>query len=296
MVMLEFERISINLIEKYNHYYDLCIEKGADTTFINLWAWDSKYQTEIAFKDELCWLRFKQDNGYIYGPPLGNWQNINWQEVIISNLGKNIRFKSIPEFLMKKWQNSFGSQINIIEDRDNWEYLYKISDLISLTGEKYRNQRKLSNQFLRNNNYRLVEIEEDNILHIKNFQHKWFEKKELEFNNLTQENEAINRILCGWKFFKHKIFGYGLWVEDELVGYTIGEKQDNEHIIIHIEKALSTVRGSYPAINKLTLEKNKTYKYVNREQDLGLIGLRKSKEEYNPIGFVKKYQLVLQGD
>ena len=108
------------------------------------------------------------------------------------------------------------------------------------------------------------------------------------------ENEAINKVLDSWLDLSNHIFGYILFVNDNIVGYTIGEKQDKENIIIHFEKALYDVRGAYPAINKLTLQNMLQYKIVNREQDLGIEGLRRAKEEYNPIGFIKKYQLVFR--
>lgn len=294
MVELKFERLSLNQREEYETYYQASPEKSSDTSFINLWAWDNKYQTETAFAEGLCWLRFKQSNGYIYGPPLGDYAKVEWKHVFAKYLPTEANFKSMPELLTQKLQQTFAEQLSVCADRDNWEYVYKIADLVSLSGEKYRNQRKLSNQFLQNNDYKLVPIDEENIEQVKIFQQEWLKKSLSEASGLEQETLAIDRVLDSWQRLNDKIFGYILMAESKAVGYTIGEKQDKEHIIIHFEKALTEVRGAYPSINKLTLEKLSHYQYVNREQDLGLAGLRRAKEEYNPIGFIKKYQLVLR--
>lgn len=294
MVKLNFKRLSLEDKEEYDKYYQTGTEKSSDTSFINLWAWDNKYQTEIAFAENLCWLRFRKDDDYIYGPPLGDYKSVDWQKTFAQYLPKQVMFKSVTEELAKALQKVFGKNLEITEDRDNWEYLYNIADLVSLSGEKYRNQRKLSNQFLQNNNYKLEPIEEKNIEKVKKFQQIWLKQNKENSISLEQENKAILEVLTNWTEFKDKIFGYALLVDDNIVGYTIGEKQDGEHIIIHFEKALYDVRGAYPALNKLTLENFTDYKYVNREQDLGLAGLRRAKEEYNPFGFVKKYQLFLQ--
>lgn len=294
MVKLNFKRLSLEDKEEYDKYYQAGTEKSSDTSFINLWAWDNKYQTEIAFAENLCWLRFRKDDDYIYGPPLGDYKSVDWQKTFAQYLPKQVMFKSVTEELAKALQKVFGKNMEVREDRDNWEYLYNIVDLVSLSGEKYRNQRKLSNQFLQNNNYKLEPIEEKNIEKVKKFQQIWLKQNKENSTGLGQENKAILEVLTNWTEFKDKIFGYALLVDDDIVGYTIGEKQDGEHIIIHFEKALYDVRGAYPALNKLTLENFADYKYVNREQDLGLAGLRRAKEEYNPFGFVKKYQLFLR--
>ncbi len=293
--MLEFCRLDLSYKEVYELYYEQCSQKSADISFINLWGWDKKYQTELSFADGLCWLRFKNNTEYVYGPPLGKWEDKDWKNIFSNNFSSKQKFIRIPELLCKSISQAYNNELITTSDRDNWEYLYKISDLISLQGEVYRNQRKLSNQFIKNNQYQISSISEQNISQIKMFQQKWLNQPEIisKLADFDYENEAINKILDNWNIFQDKIFGYYISIDNQIISYSIGEKQDQEQIIIHFEKALYDVRGAYPAINRLTLQNFSDYKYVNREQDLGLIGLRKAKEEYAPIGFVKKYDLIL---
>ena len=78
-------------------------------------------------------------------------------------------------------------------------------------------------------------------------------------------------------------------MDDKCVGYTLGEMLNNETVVIHIEKAHIDYEGSYQAVNNLFLKNCcETAIFINREQDLGISGLRKAKESYKPHYMVKK--------
>ena len=70
--MLRFTPITLNDAQHYILLYSECEEKAADYTFSNLWCWQDKYHFEIAFDDNLCWLRHYNNNTPIYNPPIGN--------------------------------------------------------------------------------------------------------------------------------------------------------------------------------------------------------------------------------
>ena len=73
--------------------------------------------------------------------------------------------------------------------------------------------------------------------------------------------------------------------------FQIGDLSLRDTLVVHSERGDRDYKGSYQAINKLFLENNKDerFKFVNREQDVGDIGLRKAKLSYNPIGYIEKY-------
>jgi hypothetical protein len=79
-------------------------------------------------------------------------------------------------------------------------------------------------------------------------------------------------------------------VESKIVAFTIGERMNDNTGIIHIEKASSSTRGSYAFVNKTFVENYLSdVKYINREQDLGIPGLRKAKKSYHPVKMGEKY-------
>ena len=81
-------------------------------------------------------------------------------------------------------------------------------------------------------------------------------------------------------------------VNGKVEAVTLGEPLNPETFVIHIEKANGALVGIYQTINQAFCAKEATdFKYVNREQDLGVPGLRKSKESYHPCQMIKKYSL-----
>lgn len=293
--MLSFRPLGFDIKERFNEHYQACPVKTSDTSFINLWAWDNKYHSEIAFADDLCWLRFRQGENYFYGTPLGNWAKVKWNEVLEKHFPKEFAFINLPQKLAFELAKVYNDELSLQGDRNNWEYIYKINDLTNLSGSAYRNQRKLSNQFKQMYNYRFRFIDCKDLDNLRDFQQQWLEQEQLSGADqleLAKENLAIERVLDVWPQLGVSLFGAVLEIDKEIVAYTIGEKLDKETIAIHFEKALYDVKGAYQAINRITLENIGNYKYVNREQDLGLKGLRRAKLEYNPLHFIKKYNLA----
>lgn len=293
--MLNFRPLKLDYQKDFNYYYQLCPIKTADTSFINLWSWNDKYQSEVAFADNLCWLRFHQNGSYHYGTPLGDWNNIKWNNVLQRHFPKGFNFFGVPQTLAFILADVYNDEISLIGDRNNWEYIYNINELTNLFGTRFRNQRKLSNQFKQIYNYRFRFIKDKDIGLIRNFQDIWLQQKEPSLTDkpdLINENVAIERILNDWDALSENLFAAILEIDDNVVGYTIGEKLDEKMIVIHFEKSLYNIKGSYQAINRITLENMGKYTFVNREQDLGISGLRRAKMEYNPTYFIKKYTVI----
>ena len=83
-----------------------------------------------------------------------------------------------------------------------------------------------------------------------------------------------------------------VFVDDELSAFTIGEKVNDKMAIIHIEKADPDINGLYNFINRTFVEDNfSNIELINREQDLGIEGLRKAKEALKPFKMAKKFNV-----
>lgn len=134
---------------------------------------------------------------------------------------------------------------------------------------------------------------------IKEFQRQWLNqpevKKDKEHKTILAENEAVNRMLDDWQHLPGHIFGGVLIIDNRIMAFALGERLDDDTIAVHFEKASYAYRGAYAAINRIMLENvGSNYRFVNREQDLGIEGLRKVKLEYNPVRFIKKYGVAAE--
>ena len=89
------------------------------------------------------------------------------------------------------------------------------------------------------------------------------------------------------------LLGGALFAEGELVGFTVGEKISADTFDVHFEKARADLNGAYPTVNrefvKLVRERYPEIAYINREDDMGLENLRKSKESYDPDILLRKF-------
>jgi hypothetical protein len=179
---------------------------------------------------------------------------------------------------------------SVSEDRDNFDYLYSLEDLVNLTGRKFHKKKNLLNIFIRNNECQakpLLEEYRDDALKILA---EW-KKQHDGPNDLLAAKEALEKMwplqLCGGIFY----------INGQPVAYCLGEELAlGESFVIHFEKAVlgEDFKGIYQYINQafasILPEK---YKTVNREQDLGDPGLRHSKMSYRPVDFVKKYKVKI---
>ncbi|MHB9133129.1 MAG: DUF2156 domain-containing protein [Armatimonadota bacterium] len=186
-----------------------------------------------------------------------------------------------------------AEEFAVREDRDNFDYLYSVQDLIDLKGAQYHDKKNLLNQFINKHNYRYLPLTAECAQECLQFAHSWCEERRCErIEGLAQENCATVQILQ--HFAELGASGGILEVEDKLVAFTIGEPLNPDTFVIHIEKGAGEYTGVYQAINWEYLRHAATgYTYVNREQDLGVPGLRKAKESYNPVRMGKKFRVSL---
>lgn len=198
----------------------------------------------------------------------------------------HLSMKAVTESQAKTLE---GMGFTVIEDRDNFDYLYSREELAELAGRKYHKKKNLVNAFINNYNYEGKPLLEQYIPETIQVLEAWRNGRDnpgdYEANKEALENsEALQ--LCGGIYY----------VDGEPAAFTLGEElARGESFVIHFEKALGKFKGIYQFINKcfasILPEK---YKYINREQDLGDPGLRQAKMSYRPAGFVKKYRVRLK--
>ena len=175
----------------------------------------------------------------------------------------------------------------VVEDRDNFDYLYLRDDLAELPGRKFHKKRNLIKTFISNHEYTAMPLLDEHIPAAIEVLDKWREDLGIEGDYLAAR-EALERSwelqLCGGIYF----------VEDQPAGYTLGEELANStSFVIHFEKAVTRYKGIYQFINQTFASiLPDVYQTINREQDLGDDGLRQAKHSYKPCGYVKKYQVL----
>lgn len=292
---LKFEPISLDKQEAYLKMLARCPQVASDYSFMNLWAWAEEYGLQWAWNDECVWIRQNRPE-VLYWAPVGPWCEIDWSRRLADEPDDATIFIRIPNRLVEHWRTTFGQRAIFAEERGHWDYVYAVSDLIDLKGNRFHKKKNLLNQFVKKYDYRYVSFEPQLLGQAMAMQENWCTWRDCESSEvLAAENRAVYRVFDNWEQLSG-IMGGAVLVDGQMVAYTIAEALTPQSIVIHFEKGDTRFKGVYQAINQMFLANcARDFTTVNREQDLNDEGLRKSKLSYHPSEFVHKSRVTLTG-
>ncbi|MDO4535148.1 MAG: phosphatidylglycerol lysyltransferase domain-containing protein [Clostridium perfringens] len=262
--------------------------------FSSLFIWRDVYNIQYTIINDALIILRKEDKGKYFMAPLG-YTKASLPLIVnsLKNLSYNdddfyFLFGDVEEDFKNCMEEKFKDDLEITEDVNDFEYIYKTKDLINLKGSKYHKKRNHYNMFKRLYNYTIKEISNDKIKNdCLNFLDTWANNKNTLSFQFKFEKYAILECLSNLKYLDLK--SIALYDNNSLIGFSLGEISNNTGII-HIEKANNDYNGIYSFLNKEFLLKDfsKTT-FINRQEDCGDLGLRQSKESYYPIQKLKKY-------
>ncbi len=292
---LNFESITLDRQEDYLTLLAQCPQIASDYSFLNIWGWAEEYELRWAWDEELVWIRQSQPEEYLWAP-VGSWDAVDWQSRLNTNPPLNSALTRVPEMLVNLWREQISQEIQVAEERGNWDYVYRVADLIELKGKRYHKKKNLVNQFNRKYDFTYLPFGAEMLEQAMAMQTDWCTWRDCESSDiLSSENRAIFKILKEWKQLAG-LFGGALMVEDSMVAYTVAEPLTQDMLLIHFEKGDTQYKGIYQAINQLFLANSAAqYTLVNREQDLNDEGLRKAKLSYHPEDYIRKYRVTMNG-
>lgn len=296
-IMLSFKPLNIEDRELFNQYLIPYTFSTCEYSFTNLFIWRKGCDIQYTiYKGALIIKKRDFNYNYHFMQPVG--YKIEDLKDIVEAL-EIYREKNKMEYLFKDCEEGFlndlgkiyGDRIIIEEDRDNFDYIYDSGKLISLSGKNLHSKKNHYNAFVKKYNYRVEPLTRDKIKDCILAAREWCSKNECK-GYLLHELKAIEELLCNMNDFSFK--GMIVYVDNKISAFTIGEKLNEKMAVIHIEKADYDIRGLYAFINKTFVENNfKDVELINREQDLGIEGLRMAKESYHPLKLEKKYIINL---
>ena len=190
----------------------------------------------------------------------------------------------------------FPDTFDITENRNEFDYIYSIEALTNLTGRKYSGKRNHIARFMDNPDWTYEPITDENMRECAEMNDEWCRRNGCKGEqDLTWEHCAVRKAMK--HFYELKLSGGLLRVGGKVIAFTIGEPLSSDTYNIHVEKALSEIQGAYPMINNQFLLHNcQSFRYVNREEDMGNEGLRKAKLSYHPEILLEKYTATLKQD
>ena len=282
-----------------SHYnYHLC-----ERCFVDLFMWRGHYNTQICFKDGFMLVKMSPlDGGHdCYLAPVGQGDlgaALDALEQDAAERGLPFIIVSVAEPMIERIEAVRPGKFTFSHDsEDGDDYIYLAEKLRTLSGKKLQSKRNLVNRFKTayEGRWSYEDMTRENSKDAFAFHVHW-----CNLNGCARERDfegetcAIVQALHNFDYLNLR--GGLLRLDGEVIAFTFGCKATPDMFVVQIEKADHTIQGAYQMINQQFVQRNcNDVEYVNREEDLGLEGLRKAKKSYYPVMRGVKYMAVPKG-
>lgn len=289
--MLDFKKVVPSDKSVFDRYRSET-SRYSENSFVTLYLWDKYYNLHFAEEDGCLFVRFTIDGKNQYMFPMGPGDKIKALKLIENEEEGNAVFRFVTDEQKDFFEKNYADRVEITEKDELNDYVYETERLMTLSGKKLHGKKNHVNYFEKTFDYIYEAVSPETAVNeCKPLLLKWVAEKTKNINPI--EGDAMEKLFDNYVFFG--VRGAVIRVDGEIVAMTFGERLTDDTVLIQVEKARDDVRGAYPMINKLFLQNEwSDTMFVNREEDMGLEGLRKAKESYCPIFKTVKYKAVLR--
>lgn len=275
--------------------------ENSELSFANLYMWRRGWKIEICEQDGVLYFTYRDPDSKCVGHmspvvPVGRPVRPAVDAALADLKSRKcaLDIMGVNESFITRLRQEDTAGLDIEEDRDLEEYVYLREDLVGLQGKKYHAKRNHINRFLAEcgNAYGWEPLTPDCLEQCLAISRQWFQGKEDIGNEEVDESEllAVREAVAHMEALG--LTGALLTIGGKPCGFTVGEHFRPDMALIHLEKADPSIPGSYAFLNQQFAERSfGDVTYLNREEDMGIPGLRRAKESYYPVKLVKKYRI-----
>lgn len=273
---------------------------SCDYSFATIICWRDYFSTQVAEVEGFVVCRFTDNDGLpSYSPPFGQGNKRAVIEALVADArerGDQFRIGAATRELFAELDACMNSTLRVEFQRDQYEYIYRRESLATLSGAHLQAKRNHVNKFRRTfPDFSVRKIEESCIDDCKQLYIKWLSQisnRDADLSELHSEQISVGYALD--HFAQLGLMGVTLWTDNEMIAFAYGEMLTTDTFLTHAEKALTDFDGSYAMINQLTAKMlADNVLYINREEDMGLDYLRRSKMSYHPAFLLEKGRIYL---
>lgn len=259
----------------------------SELTFSNLYVWRRPRPLFLAERNgSLLFLAACQEPGryLLFGPPAGPMGADQLATLLGAEIAGCLRLTS-------SWAEALAALggFEVQEDRDNADYVYRVEDLAGLAGRRYAKKRNLIKNCLEEHDCAYEPFTPALLPEVGDMLDRWCTARNCgEDPGLCHEYGAIRDMLE--RFFEWNLLGGAIRVDGRIEAFAVGEELAPDTAVCHFEKANHQVHGLGQLVNKWFAEHAAGgFSFINREQDLGIPGLRQAKLSYAPHLLVAKF-------
>ncbi|HPW95217.1 MAG TPA: GNAT family N-acetyltransferase, partial [Fibrobacteraceae bacterium] len=293
--MLDFHPLSLSDKHWINSYLEKLRDPICDYSFANLFIWKHLFNTACAKEKGFLLIRFCNPFSHhcFYLEPLGEGSLAELIETLKEDIHQKneiLRFMSLSSsFIERLKELDLSNDFFILENRDFANYVYGSKALCTLSEkglEAKRNHLRRFERLYPNYTSRPLTAE-DASLALSLFD-QWKRQKE-DLSEYSIERQSIETAFA--HFSALELEGIILFVDDTAIAFSFGSRLNSNTFCIHAEKANALYQGSFVMINKLMAQTLcERFEFINREEDLGILNLRKAKLSYHPKKMISNFQ------
>ena len=297
---MEFKPLELSdraLVDKYLSVWDF---ESAELVFSNMYIWKHNSQPQLCEQDGFLYYQYIVGGKPAFMPPIPIRKDMDFCpamtriEKYMKEQGWEVNIRMINEELREMIERCCPGRFAFTENRDYEDYIYRVEDLRFLSGKKLHGKRNHINKFLSlyGDRYTYEPLKDADIEECIALYDAWLVNKNGQVKDYEQERIALVTALNNMEALNLK--GCAIRIDGKIEGFSVGAQLNSNTVDIHIEKGNDEIQGIYPFINQQFIEHEWAHlTYVNREEDMGIPGLRRAKMSYNPVRLVRKYEAKL---
>ncbi len=297
VIKLNFSNLTKNNFSEFKTVLDGRYE-NSEASVASMYTWQHYYNTRFCLDNDILYSIYDMHGKQAWTAfmPYGKRRNScdvtdklkeYFEKELKTNLVINLATQDYLDFLINSGKYIFKYK----PIPNSFDYVYNVNELIELSGRKFHSKKNNFNSFVNTHNFEYIRYNASMYEECISFCSDVIRARtkedtkmyESEMKSIYETFDALQELnlICSL-----------ITVDGKIVALSVGERLTDNYALIHIEKASYDFRDAYPVINRLTLENEfSDMEFVNREEDLGIEGLRKAKESYNPCKMIKKYRI-----
>lgn len=273
-------------------------QRNCDLSFSNLCSWRFLYDTQFAILEDFLLIKFWAAGELVYMMPIGQGNLKSVIEALIDDAHQEKQpfcMLGICTEMCAELEKLMPETFEFTANRDYADYLYLRSDLATLAGKKLQPKRNHVNRFKKTYlDYQYLPITHNNIQECLDLEAKWCLANHCDQHEGTG-NERRALVYALHHFDELGLSGGMLQVNGKTIAFSFGMPINQDTFGVHVEKADTAIEGAYAMINyEFANHLPESFTYVNREEDLGIEGLRKAKLSYHPALLLEKFSACLK--
>ena len=285
--MLDFQTVLPGDRGRLHPFLYGCGIRGCEYSFLALCCWTGNRGGAATVNGRLCFF-----DGEDYCFPVGNGSLLPALRAIrqdAAERGRPFALRGLVERDRAELEQLLPGKFTFTSVRDEYDYLYPIEQLSAFAGRKMQGKRNHVRRFEQAHpDWKTIPLTEETLPLCREFAAQWYENHD---DPASMETEKAFFAAVLDRYTEYEMLGLLLWDGERVAAFAIGNRTSPEVFNVDLEKADPNEPGAYPMIcRELAKLAAKTYpevRFLNREDDMGLPGLRKSKESYHPEYLVK---------